>query len=96
MLALGGACATRPLLAQRASTVLEQCSASLRQALRFSALHRAAKLSEPPAGAGNQNRIFPVQMSLYITQSPMKLYSGRLNDAGLFFSKPKWPTQAKP
>lgn len=43
-----------------------------------------------------QSLIFPVQMSLYITQSPMKLYSGRLKLAGLFFSKTKWPTQAKP
>ena len=38
----------------------------------------------------------PIQMSLYISQSPMKLYSGRLNEAGLFFSNTKWPIQAKP
>jgi hypothetical protein len=33
----------------------------------------------------------PVQMSLYITQSPMKLKSGCLKEAGRFFSNPKWP-----
>ena len=38
----------------------------------------------------------PSQMSRYIAQSPMKLYSGRLKLAGLFFSKPKWPIHAKP
>ncbi len=49
-----------------------------------------------PGGRGSQNRILPVQMSLYMTQSPMKLYSGRLKLAGLFFSNTKWPTQAQP
>ena len=29
-------------------------------------------------------------------QLPMKLQSGRLNEAGRFFSKPKWPIQAEP
>jgi hypothetical protein len=33
-------------------------------------------------------------MCRYITQSPMKLYSGRLKLAGRFFSKAKWPSQA--
>ena len=46
--------------------------------------------------ADSQSETLPVQMSLYMTQSPMKLYSGRLKLAGLFFSKTKWPTQAKP
>ncbi len=42
-------------------------------------------------GTGHQHQIFtlPSQMSRYIAQSPMKLYSGRLKEAGLFFSKPK-------
>lgn len=33
----------------------------------------------------------PSQMSRYIAQSPMKLQSGRLKLAGLFFSKTKGP-----
>jgi len=32
--------------------------------------------------------ILPAQMSAYMRQSPMKLQSGRLNEAGRFFSKP--------
>jgi hypothetical protein len=31
-----------------------------------------------------------------MTQSPAKLHAGYLNVAGRFFSKPKWPTHAKP
>ncbi len=41
-------------------------------------------------------RILPAQIFAYITQSPIKLYSGCLNDAGLFFSNTKWPIHAKP
>ena len=45
---------------------------------------------------GHQKRILPVHMSLYMTQSPMKLKRGRLKLAGLFFSNTKWPIQAQP
>ena len=40
--------------------------------------------------------IFPVNISLYITQSPMNEYKGRLKLAGLLCSKPKWPIHAQP
>ena len=43
-----------------------------------------------------QMATLPVQMSKYMRQSPMKLHSGRRNEAGRFFSNTKWPTQAKP
>ena len=43
-----------------------------------------------------QKRIRPVSMSLNMTQSPRKLYSGYWKVAGRFFSNMKWPTQAKP
>ena len=35
-------------------------------------------------------------MSLNITISPMMLYNGYLNVAGLFFSINRWPSQANP
>jgi len=38
----------------------------------------------------------PNQRLRYIAQSPIKLYKGRLKLAGLFFSKPKCFTPAKP
>ena len=41
-----------------------------------------------------ENLIFPVNNWNHMTQSPMNEYSGCLKLAGLFFSKPKCPTQA--
>ncbi len=38
--------------------------------------------------SGDQTETLPVQMSKYMRQSPMKLHSGRRNEAGRFFSKP--------
>ncbi|MNF05239.1 hypothetical protein D3C80_2049230 [compost metagenome] len=43
-----------------------------------------------------QKRMRPVKASLSITQSPMNDHSGYLKVAGRFFSKTKWPIQAKP
>ena len=47
-----------------------------------------AELPGLASRALTQIAILPVQMSKYMRQSPMKLYNGRLNDAGRFFSKP--------
>lgn len=38
----------------------------------------------------------PLSTSQYMTQSPIRLYNGWRNVAGLFFSNTKWPIQAKP
>lgn len=42
------------------------------------------------------NLILPINTSLNITQSPIRLYIGYTKVAGLFFSNIKCPIQAKP
>ena len=44
----------------------------------------------------NQNFLWPVKVYLSNRKSPLKLISGYLKVAGLFFSKTKCPTHAKP
>jgi hypothetical protein len=44
----------------------------------------------------NYNEILPTQISLNITQSPIRLYNGWRKVAGRFFSKKKCPTHANP
>src|SRR5581483_2516890 len=46
--------------------------------------------------AQRHSGILPTIMSFHITQSPARLYQGCEKVAGRFFSKKKWPTQAKP
>ena len=70
-----------------------QASATL--CSRCSSIACPAGLSVASA-ASLQTLTLPDHMSLYMTQSPMKLYSGRLKLAGLFFSNTKWPIHAKP